>query len=77
MDRFEQVHRTTDRLRRIHVNSVLDRAQALESKYVSEHLHEWIDLIFGYKQRGTVMSSPERFLCLGVIVTSLAAVTKE
>jgi len=36
---------------------------ALESEYVSKHLHKWVDLIFGYKQRG-----PEAVDCLNLFV---------
>lgn len=35
-----------------HLDCISPWLQALECDYVSAHLHEWIDLIFGYKQQG-------------------------
>ena len=38
-------------------------AQALESEYVSRNLHSWIDLIFGYKQRGKNAELADNLFC--------------
>ncbi|KAK1376275.1 BEACH domain-containing protein C2 [Heracleum sosnowskyi] len=39
------------------VDFIYKHQKALESEHVSAHLHEWVDLIFGYKQRGTLAES--------------------
>ena len=36
--------------------------QALESEYVSNHLNLWIDLIFGWKQRGPYLKMVDPLL---------------
>lgn len=37
---------------------------ALESPYVSAHLHHWIDLIWGFKQRGKAAEAANNLLSL-------------
>lgn len=61
--------------------------EALESVHVSAHLHEWVDLIFGIKQRGACFVRQlsgvqvrkcrlvaSRRLCAGLLLPPLADV---
>ena len=53
---------------------------ALESDYVSQHLHQWIDLIFGYKQRGEEARQADNlfhFLTYGVPENHVSKSTEE
>lgn len=46
---------------------------ALESSYVSNHIHQWIDLVFGYKQRGEEAEKADNceYLCIFMILRQL------
>ena len=46
------LHQTTLCLKYRQIQCFRVRLQALESEFVSCQLHQWIDLIFGYTQRG-------------------------
>ena len=43
--------------------------QALESDYVSQHLCEWIDLVFGYKQTGAAAKEANNVCIVCILFT--------
>ncbi|XP_077472025.1 neurobeachin-like protein 1 isoform X2 [Stigmatopora argus] len=58
---------------------IYKHCKALESEYVSAHLNEWIDLIFGYKQRGpaAVEALNVFYYCTYEGAVDLDAITEE
>ncbi|OMJ79767.1 hypothetical protein SteCoe_20158 [Stentor coeruleus] len=45
------------------VDFIRKHRQALESNYVSQNLHNWIDLVFGYKQKGKQAQNSYNLFC--------------
>lgn len=43
---------------------ILSNREALESDFVSLNLHHWIDLIFGFKQRGEDAYKADNCMCV-------------
>jgi len=58
-------------------NFVTQMRRALESDYVSDHLNEWIDLIFGYKQEGPAARAADNEFHPYTYESALSAVSDE
>ena len=51
--------------------------QALESEFVSCQIHQWIDLIFGYKQKGKPFFQLVIFICYCVCTTKTRQIASQ
>ena len=56
---------------------IFKHRMALESDYVSQNLHKWIDLIYGYQQKGEqAVNKMNVFYYLTYEVNSIVYLTK-